>query len=556
MRLDAIRRRTARLREIGTVVTRHELGYLVNRLGIAKVLPRRHRPTSAHDEGYGPSNWREIRLALEELGGLYVKLGQAMSTRRDLLPDGFVDELEMLQDRVSALPYEHVKEVVESELRMPIGDLFASFDQEAFAAGSIAQVHYATLRTGEDVVVKVQRPEVAQQMETDFEILLDVARLLERGTSWGRTYSAVDVTREFMERTREEIDFSLEGNNTDRFRKNFAAVPYVHIPLVYWPYTTHRVLTLERIRGTKLSELGTEAAEGIDRKLVAKRGARMYLMQVLEHGLFHADPHPGNIFIEDGDRIALVDFGIVGRIDDRMRENVVDLFVSVVRQDTDAIAEALLAIGVAPDDLDRSAVSRDVSRALSKYYGLPLRQLRATEIVGEMMRLARKHRIYVPANFALAAKTMAILDGTGREIDPDFNIAEVAQSVAARMVHRRLTLSRIAGDLFSDAQDLHRLARMAPRATSEVLNRLRSGRLTIRYEFSRYEQPLAHVHQMANRLCISVIVAASIVGASLLINAHAGPIVHGWPVIGLFGLVVSGVMGVWLVLAVLRHGSL
>lgn len=557
MRLDAIRRHTRRYRQIGAVATRHELGYLLDRVGLSRLLPRQRRLAArAQAERPGQTTWRRIRLALEELGGTFIKLGQILSARRDLLPDGLVDELEKLQDEVPPRPYSEVEQVIEAELGAGPEQVFAAFEHDAVAAASIAQVHFAKLRSGEEVAVKVQRPEVAEQMETDFEILLNMAGLLERSVSWARQQSASDVVREFMQTTRDEMDFTLEGRNADRFRDNFADEPGVHIPKIYWEHTTKRVLTLERISGTKLDDLETIEAKGLDRKQIARRGAELYLKQVLEHGFFHADPHRGNIFIEDDGRIAFVDFGMVGRIDEHLREQMADLFVGVVRRDTDAIIDAVLSIGLAPDGVDRRAMSRDISRAVSKYYGLPVQQLRAAEIVREMMALAQKYRVRIPADFALAAKTVAILDGIGRELDPSFNIAEVAQPFAGEMIRRRLSPGRLVSDLVADARDARRLLRYVPGGLANLLDLVQSGRLTVRFELTRFDKPVSHLHQMTNRLSFSIIVAAIILGSSLILQAGVGPLFHGWPILGILGFVAASLLGFWLLVSMLRHGRL
>jgi ubiquinone biosynthesis protein len=487
---------------------------------------------------------------------MFIKLGQILSTRRDLLPNELVDELEKLQDEVPSLPYSVIEQVIEAEMGTGPQKVFASFENKPVAAASIAQVHFATLHTGEKVAVKVQRPHVADEMETDFEILLNLAKLLERNMSWARQQGVVDILREIMEATREEMDFTLEGRNADRFRVNLAEEAGVHIPIIYWKYTTKRVLTMERISGIKLNDLIASDAEWVNRKDIAKLGARVYLKQIIEDGFFHADPHAGNIFIEDGNRIALVDFGAVGRIDEDLREQIADLFLAVIRRDTKAIIDALLMIGMAPNDVDRNAMAKDISRTISKFYGLPIEQLRAVEIVGKLMTLTRKYNIRIPADFTLATKTVMILDGIGRGIDPTFNILEVAQPFAHAMIRRRLSPQRLLGDLFNDVKGAHRLLRSAPQDLASLLDSLQSGRLTVRFEPVRLDKPISHLHQMINRLSFSIVVAAIIVGSSLIVQAEAGPQLHGWSVLGIIGFITASLLGFCLLVSMLRHGRL
>lgn len=557
MQFEAISRHTKRYRQIGVVATHHELGYLLDRAGLARLLPRRwRRGGQAEAENPGRTTWRRVRLALEELGGTFIKLGQILSTRRDLLPDELVDELEKLQDEVPPLHYSDIKQVIEAEMGAAPEEVFAAFEHNPVAAASIAQVHFATLRAGDEVAVKVQRPHVAKEMETDFEILLNLAGLLERSASWARQQGLVEIVRQIMQTTREEMDFTLEGKNADRFRDNFADELGVHIPRIYWEYTTKRVLTMERITGVKLNDLVAIDAKPIDRKEIARLGAKLYLKQVIEDGFFHADPHAGNIFVEDDGRIALVDFGMVGRIDEHLREQMADLFLAIVRRDTKAIIDALLTIGIAPSDVDRTAMARDISRTVSKYYGLPIQHLRAAEIVSEQMALARKYSIRIPADFALAAKTVVILDGIGRDIDPTFNISEVAQPFAHEMIRRRLSPARLLVDLLNDARDAHWLLRSAPKGLASLLDSLQSGRLTVRFEPTRLDKPISHLHQMINRLSFSIVVAAIILGSSLILQAGVGPLFHGWPILGILGFVTASLLGFYLLVSMLRHGRL
>ncbi|NLN75192.1 MAG: AarF/ABC1/UbiB kinase family protein [Armatimonadetes bacterium] len=557
MQFEAISRHTKRYRQVGIVATHHQLGYLLDQAGLARLLPRKwRRGGNAEAEFPGRNTWRRVRLALEELGGTFIKLGQILSTRRDLLPDDLVDELEKLQDEVPSLPYSEVRQVIEAEMGADPEELFATFEHNPVAAASIAQVHFATLRTGDQVAVKVQRPHIADAMETDFEILLNLARLLERSTSWARQQGVVDIVRQIMEATREEMDFTLEGHNADRFRNNFADEPGVHIPKIYWEYTTKRVLTMERITGAKLNDLITIDSKPIDRKEIARLGAKLYLKQVLEDGFFHADPHAGNIFIEDNGRIALVDFGAVGRIDEDLREQIADLFLAIVRRDIKAIIDALLTIGIAPNDVDRTAMARDISRTVSKYYGLPIQQLRAAEIVSKQMALARKYSIRIPADFTLATKTVVILDGIGRSIDPTFNIFEVAQPFAREMIRRRFSPARLFVDMLNDVQGAHRLLRSAPQDIASLLDSLQSGRLTVKFEPSRIDRPVSDLHQMINRLSFSIVVAAIIVGSSLIVQTGVGPLFHGWSVLGILGYVTASLLGFYLLVSMLRHGRL
>jgi len=557
MRLHAIQRHARRYRQIAAVAMRHELGHLLERAGLARLLPRWHRlPAPPRREAGGVSTWRRLRLALEELGGTFIKSGQMLSARRDLLPHELADELEKLQDEVPALAYPRIKQVLEAELGGPPEQVFAEFQEEAVAAGSIAQVHFARLRSGEEVAVKVQRPGVAEQMETDFEILFAMAGLLERRAAWAKDRGVVQMVREFAETTRQEMDFTLEGANADRFRGSFADERDVHVPKIHWEHTTKRVLTLERIVGTKLSHVEEIEARGLDRKEVARRGAWLYLKQILEDGFFHADPHPGNIWVEEGGRIAFLDFGIVGRIHDRLRRQIADLFVAVVRRDTDAVVDTLLGIGAAQADADREALARDVSHAVDNYYSLPLERLRPSEMTRELMALAQKYGVPFPPDFALAAKTVTILDGVARELDPTFNFAEVAGPFAAELVRERLSPGQVLSDLLADLREVQRLLRSTPRRLGDLLDQARAGRLTVRVEPRHVEGPLEQLQQMANRLSFSIIVASVILGSALLLHAEAGPRVWGLPIVAVAGFGAALVLGFWLLVSMLRHGRL
>jgi ubiquinone biosynthesis protein len=533
-------KRFRRYRQISRTLVRYGFGFLL-RWGQPRalgVLRRRERPAAPPPAHY-------LVLALEELGPTFVKLGQALSTRPDLIPPAFVAELTRLQDRVAPFPCEQARELVESELGGPLGELFALFDPIPLAAASLAQVHAATLLTGEEVVVKVQRPGIEETIATDLDILRDLARLGEEQVPELELYDIPSLVEEFAHTLRGELDFRREGHNADRFRRNFAGNPALFIPRVYWRLTTRRVLTLERIHGLKIDDLPALEAAGLDRHRIALHATEIVMQEVFRDGFFHADPHPGNLFIMPGEVVAALDFGMVGRLSRPLREQMVPLFNAAVRRDSEGLVDALLRLSIVGQGVDRDGLRRDLEWLLQKYAGRPLKEIRAREVLEEAMPIVFRRRLRLPNDLWLLSRMLGMLEGLGLTLDPEFNPFAVAQPYAQRFVAEMLSPAALARRAAESAGDWADLLLALPSAVPAIVDQVQRGETAVGVEFRQVKGPLAVLDLLSLRLALGMLFAVTVVVAALFLRpllypgAWWGWVLVGAGVVGLLALLVS-----------------
>ena len=414
--------RPRRLRQIAGALARHGLGWLVLDLGLGRFVPF-HRGALRHEARETPYTRPEhLRLALEDLGVTAVKLGQVLSTRPDLVPSDLAAELSRLQDHAPLVPFEAVRAVVEAELGEPLDALFADFDPEPLAAASIGQVHAATLPDGTAVVVKVQRPGVEAQAEADLVLLGDLARAAASRTSWGRDYDVQGWVREFGFTLRAELDYAAEARHAEQVRRDFADEPMLHVPAVFAERSARRVLTMERLDGIKVDDAEALDAAEVDRRELARTATRVMLAMVLHNGFYHADPHPGNVLVLPGGRIGLLDFGMVGALDAATRQALLRIVLALAAEDTDRLVDELTALGVTGDAVARGPLKQDLERLRRRYATRPLKEIAAAEAFQEIMDVARRHRLRLPAELVQLAKVTAMAEGTALQLDPDFEI--------------------------------------------------------------------------------------------------------------------------------------
>ncbi len=546
-------RHLRRYREIVQVLLRHGFGELVEwvgRLPYPRRFLRRFRPTAPP---LGAP--RRLRMALEELGPTFIKLGQVLSTRPDLLPPDFIAELSRLRDDVPPGPWEPVREEIEEELGAPLEEIFASFDPRPLAAASLAQVHPATLPDGTEVVVKVQRPGIERTIEIDLEILFDVARLLQERTPLRELYDLPGVVEEFAATLRAELDFYREGRNADRFRANFAGEDYLYIPKIYWDLTTRRVLVLERIEGIRIDDVEALDAAGYDRRRVALHATRMIIKEVLEDGFFHADPHPGNFVVMPGEVIGAMDFGMVGYLSRRDRLDLVRLYIHVVQLDEEGIVEQLIRMGMVQGRVDRDRLRRDVGRLLRRYQGMPLKAIRAGEIMQEALPIAFRHRLRLPPELWLLGKTLAMMEGVGMRLYPDFDPFAVSEPYVRRFLVRMISPAEWGPAALRDVSDWAYLLGVLPRVGARLLVRAERGELEVTLRHQGLEQALNRIDRLGNRLSLSLLVAALIVGLALVVPAfHLAERGGVLMVLVVLGFVGASLLGFWLILSILRSG--
>ncbi len=544
-------RHLRRFQQIAQILARHGFGELLDLLGAAPVFPLaralRRRPS------LGPP--QRLRMALEELGPTFVKLGQVLSTRPDLLPPAYIAELARLQDTVPPEPWEPVRAQLEAELGAPVEEVFATLDPEPIAAASLAQVHAATLPDGAEVVVKVQRPNIEATINVDLDILADVARLLQTRTPLGELYDLPGIVEEFAATLRAELDFYREGHNADRFRANFADEPYLYIPKVYWEYTTRRVLVMERIRGIKIDDIAALDAAGYDRYRIGLHAARMVIKEVLEDGFFHADPHPGNFFVMPGEVIGAMDFGMVGYLSRRTRTDLVRLYVAAIQLDEEAVVDQLIRMGVVGGAVDRMGLQHDIGRLLRKYAGLPLKAIRARDMVEEAMPIAFRHHLRLPSELWLLGKTLAMMEGVGLKLVPDFDMFAVSRPYVQRFMREMASPRAWMPSLIRGMGDWAQLLDMLPRTGMQLLTRAERGELEVSLRHQELGRALVYLDRLANRLALSILLAALIVGLALLVPAfhlaERGGLITALVILG---FALASLLGLWLVVSILRSG--
>ncbi len=537
-----------RYRQVAGVLTRHGLGYLVGVLGLERFVPF-HRGVLGHARREGPYTEPEhIRLALEELGVTFVKLGQILSTRADLLPPEYQAQFARLQDAAPPIPSEVVAELLQNALGEAPGALFKTFAPNPLAAASIGQAHGATLHDGTEVVVKLRRPDAVEQVEEDLEILRNLSAWADRRWELAQHYDLPGLIEEFAYTLRAELDYLQEGRNAERFAANFAADSSVHIPKIYWDATTSRVITLERIRGIKVSDPEELQAAGLDRSALARRCTDILLKMIFEDGFFHADPHPGNFFIEPGGRIGLIDFGMVGTVDERRRGQLAALLAAITRKDSDTLTDAFLDLGVIRGPIERDVLNRDLERLLADYYDKPLGQMALGPMLQEVFAIGRRHRLQMPASLALLFKTLIMSEGIGAQLDPDFRLPPHLAPYAERLMLEQLSPWRAAQRLTRAGLEAARLGLELPHQFRRLLSQIERGGLQIRMQPTGWEPVLRRLERLTNRLVWAVLVAAFVTATAILLLVYHA---FGWHrfASGLLvvGLILSGVLALYLV---------
>jgi len=539
-----------RIGQIAEVLSQHGLGSLYSALGLHRFASSAKVPAERHATPTPPEH---LRMALEELGATFVKLGQLLSTRADLLPPEYLVELAKLQDSVPPVPTEQIQELLVAELGKPIDAAFARFDPKPLAAASIGQTHTATCHDGVQVVIKIQRPGVAKQVEQDLDILRNLAATASHHWEVGEQYDLVGLEEEFEQTIREELDYFHEARNAERFAANFEGDKSVHIPRVFWDTSTSRVLTLERISGIKVSDQSKLDAEHIDRKALAERGARIVLKMIFEDGFFHADLHPGNLFVESDGRVGLIDFGMTGTLDERTRDRLADLIIAISNQDYDQLVEVILELGLSKKRVDRSLLLHDLEVLIKPCYGKELREIKLAPILNGVFNILRKYFLHLPPDLTLVLKTVIMAEGMGASLDPSFDLMAVIEPYADRMMQQQYSLSRWVGKLAPASMEMVRLGLIVPQQLRRVLGEMERGSFEIGMRPDSLEPLVLRMESLANRLVLSILAGALIVGSAVLLSFYHP---QGWerwtgPMLK-FGFLISASLGLYLAWRIVR----
>ena len=554
-----------RLRVIAGVLTRHGFGHLVERLHLRRYVPFGRR-LAGGVERLEPSTptagiGHRFVLVCEELGPTFVKLGQMLSARPDLLPAEMVHQLQRLQDRVAPFDPETARQIVATELGAPVEELFERFEPEPFASGSIAQAHRAVARDGRNVVVKVKRPGIDATIQLDIHIMRWLAAAIERNIPELRVYRPEGIVEEFERTIQRELDFVNEASATARFGKALADQPKARVPGIQWELTSPSVLTVEWIKGVRLEAALADRDGEIDRAAVARNLADLFLTQYFQLGMFHADPHPGNLLITPPDTIGLLDFGIVGLVDDDLASSLAFVLLAIVNREIEVLIDVLADLGALADDTDRRMLRRELREWLDKYYGLPLKRLVLKTIFVELTDLLRRHDVRLPRDFVLLGKSLVTVGGVIQQLDPNLNLFALIQPMVRQMIADRFAPPRLLRAAGISGWHLLSIFRNAPRQLRDILRRVSRGPMQVNIRHENLDHLANEIDRAGNRLAIAVVIAATIIGSSMLVSVEpAADIavlgVVSLRVFGFFGYFVAFVLGLWLVYGVWRSGKL
>jgi ubiquinone biosynthesis protein len=546
-----------RLRQILAVLARYGFGELASRLDVYSAFRLRRRiipepPDRTRTTGI--ARGQRLVRALEELGPTFIKFGQVLSTRPDILPPDFITALSELQDHVPGFPVQDVARVLEEELQLPPDKLFAEFDHEPLAAASLSQVHRARLITGEEVAVKIQRPNIEETIESDLAILENVARLVEHRLPQYAIYDPRGLVQEFGRALRKELDFVREGQNCDICRAQFRDDPGVIIPRVFPAYTSRRVLTLEYLTGIKVTDFHALAQNGIDRRRLAIAGCIVYMKMIFEHGFFQADPHPGNLRVRPDGSIIVFDYGMFSRISEEDRHRIVDLMLAAFDRRADLIVRLVLEAGRTGGKIDEASFRNDVQDLLDRYYGVELQKIPVAQVARELLSALRHYRIRTPPGFTMLVRGLGTVEGLGLVIDPEFNFTEQMRPFVERSAREQISWRGWLRMLRRSRGDAEILLHNLPNDLRAVLDRIKKGQLELVLDPEEFRKIGTSLQRSNDRLAVAIVLAAIIVGASLLVFA-APTLFRGIvPVIGVVGFLAAAVLGVWLLITTLRGG--
>jgi ubiquinone biosynthesis protein len=559
-----------RLHDIASVLIRYGFGDLVQRFGLANALEDAGRALHWRDshELIHLTPPQRLRRVLEELGPTFIKLGQVLATRVDLFESEWIAEFSQLQDSAPPVPYELLLPQLVEDLGGPPEQVFAAFDPVPLAAASVAQVHRARLHDGTEVVVKVRRPGIRPVIEADLRWLLRLAQLAESESPELRTFSPQQVVQQFGKSLRNELDFAVECRNATRIAAQFEgyadadasqprpgggellqAAPLIVVPRVHWQWSGERVCVQDYIVGIPGRKLAEVDAAGLDRKVLARRGARAVLKMIVQDGFFHADPHPGNVFYLPGNRIAFIDFGMVGRLSEQRREQLMALLLGLVQQEPARVADVLTDWS-GDGAVDHEALVAEIEAFVEQYRGLPLRQLKLAALLSDVVAILRHHRVALPADLGLLVKAFVTLEGMGRELDPDFDMAGEALPLLRQLLRERYQPAALLGRGWRSVSELLGLLAGLPQDLSRLLRAARKGRLDIHIDVLDLRRIGNQLDRAANRLVVGIVIAALIIGSSIVMTVPGGPSWLGLPAFGLLGFLGAGLGSVWLLLSI------
>ncbi|MBI4143273.1 AarF/ABC1/UbiB kinase family protein [Candidatus Woesearchaeota archaeon] len=540
-----------RFNQILIVLFEEGFDLLLSKMNLRQHVPiiKRLKPKKGDEERH------EVRLrkTLERLGPTFIKFGQLLSVRPDLVPIEYSRELEKLQDKVQEFPFSEVKSTIEKELGKSLEHLFLHFEKEPIASASISQVHMAILKNGDKVAVKVQRPNVKHLMETDIEIMFYIANLLEKHVEKLRRFKPVKIVNEFKEWTEKELDFRLEARNANRFAQNFRGSKTVRIPKVYDELAAEKVLTLEFIEGIELHNVKEIKKRKLDFNQIIKNGFDAVMTQVFVHGIFHADPHPGNMLIMKNNVIAFVDFGIVGYFDERLKNRCIDLLYGIVEQDEELIMETLVSMGMEGDNIDYEQLKSDIGFIIQPLQHAAIKDIKVSKVLEEILDIALRHRLRVPASFVLFGKTIITLEGVALEYDPNFKIVETTKPFIEHLVAKRTNPLYIWKNLVHNMHKYRKFAEDFPEKAERALDRIQKGTIKVDIEDTDIKKLALEMDRSSNRVAYGLLIAALLITSAILIQIPKGPLILGIPFLSFFSFLFASVLVFVLFFSIIRE---
>ncbi|SDH06135.1 2-octaprenylphenol hydroxylase [Alteribacillus persepolensis] len=545
-----------RYRKIASTLARHGFGYILQEVGLFHVLSLPKRLSADSGEVNMHSIGKRIRLVIEELGPTFIKLGQLISTRKDIFPPSVIEELEKLQDNVPPFPFEKGKQIIENDLGASLDDLFSSFSKEPLAAASIGQVHKATLHNGKNVAVKISRPHIKEIIEKDIDILRDLAKLLTQRFQWARYYRLQDVIEEYVDAIRDEVDYYVEARNTEKMKNNMAVFSEIDIPNVLDDYSSRRVLTMSFAKGVKLSELN-DATHHVDKKAVARTLTDAFLHQVLVDGFFHSDPHPGNIIFTGEKTAAFIDFGQIGRLNKAMRQQFINYVIAMTKKHPDLVADAIYDMADIPGDIDDDHFAEDVEYLLQKYYDRPFHEIKIGEAINDIFATAHRYEIQIYKEYTLLAKAIITLESVVERLDPNLSIVKVAEPYGHMLAKERLNPKTNIYHWLKEGRRQKDYLLDIPKELRDTLEKISKDRVGIEMNIPKINIFLNKLDRISNRLSFSIILLAfSIIMVGLIIGSTFGdsssPLVQ-LPVIEI-SFIATFIMFLWLLYAIFKSG--
>lgn len=544
-----------RLHEITSTLIRYGMADIVRTLGVATLLERAGRILhwKAQSDVMQLDAPVRVRRALEELGPTFVKLGQVMATRVDVFPPSWITEFEKLQSGVPPVPFESLLPQLEAALGCSPHEIFRDLQTEAVAAASIAQVHHARLQDGTPVILKIRRPDIRAKIDADLRIMTHLARLVEFEMPELRRYQPTQIVMQFTRSIRRELDLAAEARNIDRFAENFAGSDTIVIPKVYWEWTSESMNVQQWVDGLPGNNLAAVEAAGLDRKLLGARGADAVLKMVLIDGFYHADPHPGNVFYLPGNRVAMIDFGMAGRLTDQRRNQIVDLLAALAGKDDEAMLDVLLE-WTGDEVVDEAKLSADVNEFVFNYANVPLQDLRLGALLGELTMIMRDHYLVMPADLAMLFKALITLEGLGRQLDPEFEMVEHIRPFVRRVITDRYMPEALIKRGRHGIHDMLSIVTSLPRDVARLIKEARRGKFKIDLDLKRLDRFSHQIDLSVNRLTFGILTASLVIGSSIVMTVEGGPTLFGLPLFGLLGFLAAFFNSVWLIFSIWRAG--